>query len=39
MKIEHDYLRLLDLTYQVIQSLEGKTYSDPRFYDCDRLAA
>ncbi len=35
---QDDYLQLLDLAYQVAQSLEGKTSPDPRLYDCNRLA-
>jgi hypothetical protein len=35
----NQYLKLLDLTYQVTQSLKGKPSSDPRWFDCQQLAA
>ena len=38
MENQNEYLSLLDLTYHVAQSLEGKTYPDSRFYDCNSLA-
>lgn len=34
----HQYLQLLDLTYEVAQSLEGKPSADPRLPDCQQLA-
>lgn len=34
-----EYLQLLDLTYQVVQSLQGKPAPDPRWTDCQRLTA
>jgi hypothetical protein len=34
-----EYLQLLDLTYEVAQSLKGKLSSDPRWPDCQQLAA
>lgn len=33
-----DYLQLLDLMYQVAQSLEGKKHRDSRLHDCNKLA-
>ena len=36
-KIDY-YLQLLDLSYQVIQSLAGKPSTDPRLPDCQQLA-
>ena len=36
---QDDYLQLLDLTYQVAQSLKGKTAPDHRLRDCNELAA
>lgn len=33
-----DYLRLLDLTYEVAQSLKGKPATDPCMPDCQKLA-
>jgi hypothetical protein len=33
------YPQLLELTYQVIQSLDGKKSTDPRWPDCQQLAA
>lgn len=37
--INQDYLQLLDLTYQVAQSLNGKPAPDHRLRDCNKLAA
>ena len=33
------YLGILDLTFQVVQSLDGKPSPDPRLADCQHLAA
>lgn len=38
MATQSEYLQLLDLLYQVAQSLKGKTYPDSRIHDCNRLA-
>ena len=38
MAKKDEYLQLLDLLYQVAQSLEGKSYPDKRLHDCNRLA-
>jgi len=32
-----DYLQILDLMYQVAQSLEGKKHRDKRMHDCNKL--
>jgi len=37
--VQDDYLQLLDLVYQVAQSLEGKEHPDHRMHDCNQLAA
>lgn len=38
MSTEEEYLQLLNLTYEVAQSLKGKSVSDPRWPDCQNLA-
>jgi hypothetical protein len=38
MKTEKDYLLLLNLLFEVADSLEEKKYPDPRFHDCNKLA-
>lgn len=38
MNTQNEYLQLLDLTYQVVDSLKGKTHPDPRYYHCNRVA-
>jgi len=38
MTIQGDYLKLLDLVYQVAQSLKGQVHPDPRMHDCNQLA-
>ncbi len=38
MDFQDEYLQMLDLMYQVAQSLKGKKHPDPRYHDCNRLA-
>jgi hypothetical protein len=39
MSTQEQYLELLDLTYEVAQSLEGKLSANPYLPDCQQLAA
>ncbi len=38
LSTKDEYLQLLDLTYEVAQSIKGKTSSDTRWPDCQQLA-
>ena len=38
LPIKDQYLQLLDLTYEVVQSLKGKKMPDSRLVDCEQLA-
>ena len=38
LSTKEEYLQLLDLTYEVVQSLKGKVVKDYRWTDCQQLA-